>query len=62
MCIVSKRSTPAVDRYSLGQSRFLKTVRCRHRNGYLIVKIYIKPDPGVTLRKVQRRLKGALPV
>ncbi|KAI0050276.1 ARM repeat-containing protein [Auriscalpium vulgare] len=42
---------------SLGSSRFLKTVRCRHRNGYLVAKMYIKPDPGMSLRKYQRRLK-----
>lgn len=25
---------------SLGSARFLKTVKCRHRNGYLVVKIF----------------------
>jgi phosphoinositide-3-kinase, regulatory subunit 4 len=43
---------------SLGSSRLLKTVRCRHRNGLVVVKIYIKPDLGASLRKYQRRLKG----
>ncbi len=43
---------------SLGTSRFLKTVRCRHRNGLTVVKIYIKPDLGASLQKYQRRLKG----
>ncbi|EEB92996.1 hypothetical protein MPER_08411 [Moniliophthora perniciosa FA553] len=43
---------------SLGSARFLKTVKCKHRNGYLVVKIFIKPDPGVTLRTHLRRLKG----
>ncbi|KAI0753275.1 hypothetical protein C8Q80DRAFT_1096117 [Daedaleopsis nitida] len=42
---------------SLGSSRFLKTVKCRHKNGYLVVKIFIKPDPGLSLRKYHRRLK-----
>ncbi|KAH9960599.1 ARM repeat-containing protein [Lactifluus volemus] len=42
---------------SLGSSRLLKTVRCRHRNGLVVVKIYIKPDLGASLRKYQRRLK-----
>ncbi|KAJ8083175.1 Serine/threonine-protein kinase [Marasmius tenuissimus] len=42
---------------SLGTARFLKTVRCRHKNGLLVVKIFIKPDPGVTLRTHLRRLK-----
>ena len=43
---------------SLGSARFLKTVKCRHRNGYLVVKVFIKPDPGMSLRKYHRRLKG----
>lgn len=42
---------------SLGTSRFLKTVRCRHRNGLVVVKIYIKPDLGASLQTYQRRLK-----
>ena len=48
-------STPDL---SLSSARFLKTVRCRHRNGPLVVKIFIKPDPGVSLRKFHRRLKS----
>lgn len=43
--------------YSLGSARFLKTVKCRHRNGYLVVKIFIKPDPGMSLRRYHKRLK-----
>ena len=35
---------------SLGYSRFLKTVKCKHRNGHLVIKIFIKPDPGLSLR------------
>ncbi|KAH7928336.1 ARM repeat-containing protein [Leucogyrophana mollusca] len=42
---------------SLGQARFLKTVKCRHRNGFLVVKIFIKQDPGISLRNYLRRLK-----
>ncbi|RPD52474.1 ARM repeat-containing protein [Lentinus tigrinus ALCF2SS1-7] len=42
---------------SLGSARFLKTVKSRHKNGYLVVKIFIKPDPGMSLRKYHRRLK-----
>ncbi|KAF9254440.1 hypothetical protein L218DRAFT_1082334 [Marasmius fiardii PR-910] len=42
---------------SLGSARFLKTIKCRHKNGYLVVKVFIKPDPGVTLRAYTRRLK-----
>ncbi|KAJ3746567.1 hypothetical protein DFH05DRAFT_1607341 [Lentinula detonsa] len=42
---------------SLGSARFLKTVQCRHQNGYLVVKVFIKPDPGLSLRNYLRRLK-----
>ncbi|KAL1709450.1 hypothetical protein EV121DRAFT_252818 [Schizophyllum commune] len=42
---------------SLGAARFLKTVKCRHPNGFLVVKIFIKPDPGLSLRTYARRLK-----
>ncbi|TFK19255.1 ARM repeat-containing protein [Coprinopsis marcescibilis] len=63
------RTTGALDSYvadlgpdiiyerSLGTSRFLKTVKCKHRNGYLVVKIFVKPDPGLSLRNYHRRLK-----
>ncbi|KAF9450029.1 ARM repeat-containing protein [Macrolepiota fuliginosa MF-IS2] len=42
---------------SLGSARFLKTVKCRHRNGFLVVKVFVKPDPGLSLRTYHRRLK-----
>ncbi|KAI0342433.1 ARM repeat-containing protein [Trametopsis cervina] len=42
---------------SLGSARFLKTVKCRHKNGSLVVKIFIKPDPGMSLRRYHKRLK-----
>ena len=44
--------------HSLGSARFLKTVKCRHKNGCLVIKIFIKPDPGMSLRTHQRRLKS----
>ncbi|KAF5384296.1 hypothetical protein D9615_003308 [Tricholomella constricta] len=42
---------------SLGSARFLKSVKCRHRNGYVVIKIFIKSDPGLSLRTYHRRLK-----
>ncbi|KAF9045254.1 hypothetical protein BJ165DRAFT_1476337 [Panaeolus papilionaceus] len=42
---------------SLGSARFLKTVKCKHRNGYLVIKVFIKPDPGLSLRTHNHRLK-----
>ncbi|KAI0267262.1 hypothetical protein BC834DRAFT_870444 [Gloeopeniophorella convolvens] len=54
---ISELGPEIVYEKSLGSSRFLKTVRCRHRNGPVVVKIYIKPDLGFSLAKYQRRLK-----
>ena len=44
--------------HCFGSARFLKTVKCRHRNGCLVIKIFVKPDPGMSLRTHQRRLKS----
>lgn len=43
---------------SMGSSRFLKAIRARHRNGPIVVKTFIKPDPGMSLRNLVRRLRG----
>ncbi|ORY34315.1 hypothetical protein BCR39DRAFT_556705 [Naematelia encephala] len=42
---------------SLSSSRFLKTILVRHSYGPLVLKIFIKPDPTMSLRVIQRRLK-----
>jgi hypothetical protein len=52
------RAWPLADSRSLGSARFLKTVKCAHRNGFVVVKIFIKPDPGLSLRSYSKRLKG----
>ncbi|THU97645.1 ARM repeat-containing protein [Dendrothele bispora CBS 962.96] len=54
---ISELGNDIVYEKSLGSSRFLKTVKCRHQNGYLVVKVFIKADPGVALRSYLRRLK-----
>ncbi|EJD52092.1 ARM repeat-containing protein [Auricularia subglabra TFB-10046 SS5] len=40
----------------LGTTRFLKTAKVRHRNGPLVVKVFIKPDPEFSLRNYVKRL------
>lgn len=45
---------------SLSSSRFLKTILVRHAYGLLVVKLFIKPDPMMSLRLIQRRLKSML--
>lgn len=42
----------------MGSSRFLKAVRARHREGALVVKVFIKPDPSVSLKQFAKRIKG----
>ncbi|WRT63674.1 uncharacterized protein IL334_000597 [Kwoniella shivajii] len=42
---------------SLSSSRFLKTILARHAYGPIVLKIFIKPDPAMSLRVIQRRLK-----
>lgn len=48
--------------HSIGQARFLKTAKCRHRNGPLVVKIFIKHDPAISLKAYHRKQKGARPL
>lgn len=42
----------------MGTSRFLKTIRVKHKEGPLIIKVFIKPDPILNLKLIHRRLKG----
>ncbi|KAG9040844.1 Serine/threonine-protein kinase [Tulasnella sp. UAMH 9824] len=44
---------------TLGPGRFLKTVKGRHTNGPVVIKIFIKHDPGLSLRPFRRRLKSS---
>ncbi|KNC97679.1 VPS15 protein kinase [Spizellomyces punctatus DAOM BR117] len=43
---------------SLGSGHFMKTIRCKHREGLVVVKIFIKPDAGISLRKYVQELKA----
>jgi phosphoinositide-3-kinase regulatory subunit 4 len=45
---------------SIGTSRFLKTIKARHTNGPLLIKIFFKPQApqGISLAAHRRRLKG----
>lgn len=44
----------------MGTSRFLKTIRGRHKQGALVVKVFVKADPSVSLKAFHRRIKGTL--
>ena len=60
MCICFKGPSSAnkSSSLSLGAGRFLKTVKGRHKNGPVVIKIFVKPDPGISLRNYRRRLKS----
>ncbi|SCV71242.1 BQ2448_2830 [Microbotryum intermedium] len=42
---------------SMGTSRFLKTIRARHRSGALVVKVFVKDDPGLSFKGFEERIK-----
>jgi len=43
---------------SIGSSRFLKAIKARHRQGALVVKVFVKLDPHMDLRPAQKRMTG----
>lgn len=43
---------------SLGTSRFLKTIRARHHAGRIVVKVFVKTDPTLSLKSQFKRLQG----
>ncbi|TPX43846.1 hypothetical protein SeMB42_g04554 [Synchytrium endobioticum] len=43
---------------SLGSARFLKTIRCRHPEGPIVVKIFVKPEVTVSLRQWVKELQN----
>lgn len=46
--------------YSIGNARFMKTILGRHeRDGYVVVKIFVKPELGMSLKKRVKKLKGS---
>ncbi|KAJ1301055.1 hypothetical protein OPQ81_003473 [Rhizoctonia solani] len=55
---VSELGPDIVYEKSVGSARFLKTVRGRHRNGPLVIKVFIKPSADLTLRDHKARLRN----
>ncbi|CAE6470635.1 unnamed protein product [Rhizoctonia solani] len=55
---VSELGPDIVYEKSVGSARFLKTVRGRHRNGPLVIKVFIKPSADLTLRDHKTRLRS----
>ncbi|KAJ3310175.1 Serine/threonine-protein kinase, partial [Gonapodya sp. JEL0774] len=42
---------------SMGTSRFMKTIRCAHREGTVVVKVFLKPETGLALHKYKDELR-----
>lgn len=42
---------------SLGQARLMKSIRARHRNGLVVVKLVMKPYPQLDLGKYVRAVR-----
>lgn len=42
---------------TLGTGRFLKTIRARHKRGTAVVKIFVKPGPGYSLKPYFDRIE-----
>ena len=45
---------------SLGDARFTKTVRARHRHGLIVVKVFLKPDNGLKLESYINNITSML--
>ncbi|KAI8979775.1 hypothetical protein BDF20DRAFT_913285 [Mycotypha africana] len=41
----------------MGTARFMKTLRGRHKDGYVVVKLFIKPETGLNLSKQIRKIR-----
>lgn len=42
---------------SLGRARLIKSIRARHRDGLVVVKLFMKPYPQLDLGKYVRALR-----
>ncbi|KAJ8663211.1 hypothetical protein O0I10_001388 [Lichtheimia ornata] len=42
---------------SIGNARFMKTIRGRHKDTLVVVKIFVKPDPQLSLRSYVKKLQ-----
>ncbi|KXS16088.1 hypothetical protein M427DRAFT_145085 [Gonapodya prolifera JEL478] len=42
---------------SLGSSRFMKTIRCAHKEGTVVVKVFLKPESALSLQKYKDELR-----
>lgn len=46
----------------LGSGRFLKTIRARRRRGTAVVRVFLKPGPGYSLRVYLKRIERIYPL
>jgi phosphoinositide-3-kinase, regulatory subunit 4 len=45
---------------SIGNARFMKSIRGRHENGLVLVKVLVKPYAEVKLQKYKKQIIGNL--
>lgn len=43
---------------SIGNARFMKSIRGRHENGVVLVKVLVKPYPEVKLESYKKKIIG----
>ncbi|KAG0092152.1 Serine/threonine-protein kinase [Podila epicladia] len=56
--VTPSAATAGIDYYvsDLGSARFMKTIRGRQKEGSVVVKIFVKPESGYSLRRLSRIL------
>ncbi|KAG0291003.1 Serine/threonine-protein kinase [Linnemannia gamsii] len=56
--VTPSAATAGIDSYvsELGSARFMKTIRGRQREGTVVVKIFVKPESGYSLKRIARKL------
>ncbi|KAF9336731.1 Serine/threonine-protein kinase [Podila minutissima] len=56
--VTPSAATAGIDSYvsDLGSARFMKTIRGRQKEGSVVVKIFVKPESGYSLRRLSRIL------
>lgn len=41
---------------ALGSARFMKTIRARHHDGIVLVKVFVKSDPALSLDEPKQQI------
>ena len=41
---------------SMGSARFMKSIRARHHDGVVLVKVFVKPDRAMSLKQYKQKM------